>query len=124
MRLIDDPKAEACPHQVRYQWEGTPAIWEQLVFKQVYYPHYPYRARATSNNPNPNARAAYANELQATAHAPGIQIMKDSYETTVLRFELTPGQTGWLVFNPVGTTLEFAGYNTMDPLLYTRNSSN
>ena len=25
-RLIDDPRAETCPNQVRYQWEGTPAI--------------------------------------------------------------------------------------------------
>ena len=55
-RLIDDPRAEACPNQVRYQWEGTPAIGEKLVFTQVYYPHSPYRARATSNNPNPNTR--------------------------------------------------------------------
>ena len=31
-RLIDDPRAEACPNQVRYQWEGTPAIGEKLVF--------------------------------------------------------------------------------------------
>ena len=38
-RLIDDPGAEACPNQVRYQWEGTPAIGEKLVFTQVYYPH-------------------------------------------------------------------------------------
>jgi len=123
-RLIDDPRAEACPNQVRYQWEGTPAIGEQLVFTQVYYPHSPYRARATSNNPNPDARAAYANELQATAHASGIQIIKDSSEATVLRLELTPGQIEWIVFNPTGTAIEFAGHNTMDPLLYTRNSSN
>ena len=123
-RLIDDPRAEACPNQVRYQWEGTPAIGEQMVFTQVYYPHSPYRARAASNNPNPDARAAYANELQATAHASGIQIIKDSSEATVLRLELTPGQIEWIVFNPTGTEIEFAGHNTMDPLLYTRNSSN
>ena len=123
-RLIDDPRAEACPNQVRYQWEGTPAIGEQLVFTQVYYPHSPYRTRATSNNPNPNARAAYANELQATAHASGIQIFKDSSEATVLRLELTPGQIEWIVFNPTSTAIEFDGRNTMDPFLYSRNSSN
>ena len=123
-RLIDDPRADACPNQVRYQWEGTPAIWEQLVFKQVYYPHSPYRARAISNNPNPSARAAYANELQATAHASGIQIIQDSFDATVLRLELTPGEIEWIVFNQTGTAIEFAGQNTTDPLLYSRNSSN
>ena len=123
-RLIDDPRAEACPNQVRYQWEGTPAIGEQMVFTQVYYPHSPYRARATSNDPNPDARAAYANELQATAHASGIQIIKDSSEATVLRLELTPGEIEWIVFNQTGTAIEFAGHITTEPLLYSRNSSN
>ena len=123
-RLIDDPRAEACPNQVRYQWEGTPAIGEQMVFTQVYYPHSPYRARAASNNPNPDARAAYANELQATAHASGIQIIQDSFDATVLRLELTPGEIEWIVFNQTGTAIEFAGQNTTDPLLYSRNSSN
>lgn len=117
-RLIDDPRAEACPNQVRYQWEGTPAIGEQLVFTQVYFPHSPYRARATSNNPNPNARAAYANELQATAHASGIQILKDSPEVSVLRLELTPGQVEWVVFNPEMKSLQIENLQSASPFLY------
>ena len=117
-RLIDDPRAEACPNQVRYQWEGTPATGEQLVFTQVYYPHSPYRARATSNNPNPNARTAYANELQATAHASGIQILKDSPEVSVLRLELTPGQVEWVVFNPEMKPLQIENLQSASPFLY------
>ena len=117
-RLIDDPRAEACPNQVRYQWEGTPAIGEQLVFTQVYFPHSPYRARATSNNPNPNARAAYANELQATAHASGIQILKDSPEVSVLRLELAPGQVEWVVFNPEMKPLQIENLQSVSPFLY------
>ncbi|MDA7667582.1 hypothetical protein N8611_01110, partial [bacterium] len=121
-RLIDDPRAEACPNQVRYQWEGTPATGEQLVFTQVYYPHPPYRSRATSNNPNPNARAAYSGDLQATAHASGIQVLQDSPDVSVLRLELSPGQVEWVVFNPSAKTVKVAGSNTRDPLLYSHGS--
>ena len=121
-RLIDDPRAEACPNQVRYQWEGTPAIGEKLVFTQVYYPHSPYRARATSNNPNPNTRAAYANELQATAHASGIQIVKDSSKASVLRLELTPDQVEWVVFNPEMEPLQIENLQSASPFLYRSTS--
>ena len=121
-RLIDDPGAEACPNQVRYQWEGTPAIGEKLVFTQVYYPHSPYRARATSNNPNPNTRAAYANELQATAHASGIQIVKDSSKASVLRLELTPDQVEWVVFNPEMKPLQIENLQSASPFLYRSTS--
>ena len=121
-RLIDDPRAEACPNQVRYKWEGTPVIGEKLVFTQVYYPHSPYRARATSNNPNPNTRAAYANELQATAHASGIQIVKDSSKASVLRLELTPGQVEWVVFNPEMEPLQIENLQSASPFLYRSTS--
>ena len=50
-RLESDPRTESCPNQVRYLWEGTPAVGEKLVFTQVYYPHPPYRSRTVSNNP-------------------------------------------------------------------------
>ena len=79
-RLAEDPRAEACSNQLRYVWEGTPACGQKLVFTQVYYPHPPYRSRATSNNPNPGAEAACADELQATAHASGIEVIRDDAE--------------------------------------------
>ena len=121
-RLIDDPRAEAYLNQVRYQWEGTPAVSEKLVFTQVYYPHSPYRARATSNNPKPNTRAAYANKLQATAHAFGIQIVKDSFKASMLRLELTPGQVEWVIFNPEMEPLQIENLKSASPFLYRSTS--
>lgn len=117
-RLIEDPREEACPNQARYVWEGTPAAGQKLVFTQVYYPHPPYRARATSNNPNPGAKAAYANELQATAHASGIQVVRDDVEASILRLELEPGRTEWVVFNPQRKPIQAAGIETSEPLAY------
>jgi hypothetical protein len=119
-RLIEDPRAEACPNQVRYVWEGTPAAGEKLVFTQIYYPHAPYRSRATSNNPNPNAKAAYANELEATAHASGIRVLRDDAEASILRLELQPGEIEWIVFNPSGTTLQVDQMTTKRPYHYQR----
>ena len=134
-RLIDDPRGETCPNQVRYQWEGAPAIGEKLVFTQVYfqigeklvltevyYQHSPFRARATLNNPNPNTRAAYSNELQATAHASGIQIVKDLSKASVLRLELTTSQVEWVVFNPEMEPLQIENLQSASPFLY-RSSS-
>lgn len=117
-RLIDDPRAEACPNQVRYQWEGSPAPGEKLVFTQVYYPHPPYRSRPISNNPNPDTSAAYADDLQATAHASGIQVIQDSPEISVLRLELSPGQVEWLLFNPGQNSHEVGEVKTEAPFLY------
>lgn len=119
-RLIEDPRAEACPNQVRYAWEGTPAAGEKLVFTQVYYPHPPYRSRAVSNNPNPNVSAAYASELQATAHASGIRVIRDDPEATILRLELQPGEVEWVVFNPAGATLQLDEVETDKPYQYRR----
>ncbi len=117
-RLVEDPRAEACPNQVRYQWEGTPEAGQREVFTQVYYPHAPYRSRATSNNPNPNAKAAYANELQATAHASGIQVFSDTPEATLLRLELSPGQVEWVVFNTKQKETAFGPHRSAEPLIY------
>ena len=121
-RLIDDPRAEACPNQIRYVWEGTPAVGEKLVFTQIYYPHPPYRSRATSNNPNPDAKAAYANKLQATAHASGINVIRDDPEATILRLELQPGEIEWVVFNPSEATLQVDQKATNRPYQYQHGS--
>ena len=121
-RLIDDPRAEACPNQVRYVWQGKPEIGEKLVFTQVYYPHAPYRARSKSNNPNPQAKAAYANDLQATAHASGIQLIRDTPELSMLRLELDPGRVEWIVFNPEEKTVEFGNRKSRAPYLYVPSS--
>ena len=120
-RLIDDPRAEACPNQVRYQWEGTPKKGEKKVFTQIYYPHPPYRSRSSSNNPNPNAKATYANELQATAHASGIQSLTDTPEVSVLRLELSPGQVEWLLFNQKKKLTQIGGVSSNAPFLYLPN---
>lgn len=117
-RLNDDPRAEACPNQVRYQWEGVPAAGDRQVFTQVYYPHPPYRSRARSNNPNPDAKAVYANTLQATAHASGIRALRDSPEASVLRLELTPGEVEWVVFNPGEEVIHFEAHQSNSPFLY------
>jgi len=117
-RLIEDPRAEACPNQVRYVWEGTPAAGERLVFTQLYYPHAPYRARATSNNPNPGAKAAYADELQATAHASGITVIRDDPEASILRLELESGRVEWAVFNPNAKPMMVGGGETREPMVY------
>lgn len=117
-RLQDDPRAEACPNQVRYMWEGTPAVGETLVFTQLYYPHAPYRARATTNNPNPGAKAAYADGLQATAHASGITVIRDDPEATILRLELESGRVEWVLFNPDAKPMEVGDDQTTEPMAY------
>lgn len=117
-RLLEDPRAEACPNQVRYVWEGKPRVGETLVFTQLYYPHPPYRARAASNNPNPGAKAAYADGLQATAHASGIQVMRDDPEASLLRLELESGRLEWVLFNSGETPITFDGIESVEPLLY------
>ncbi|MCA9189044.1 MAG: hypothetical protein KDA99_25645 [Planctomycetales bacterium] len=117
-RLADDPRAIGCPNQVRYLWRGTPRVGEQLTFTQVYYPHTPYRSLPVSNNPNPNTKAAYASELQATAHASGIEVLRDDPDASVLRLELEPGQVEWVVFNPGHAKIALGEKQTSAPLHY------
>ena len=117
-RLVEDPRAEACPNQLRYVWEGTPAPGQKLVFTQVYYPHPPYRSRATSNNPNPGAKAAYADELQATAHASGIEVIRDDAEVSILRLELEAGNVEWVVFNPFEKDIDVESGRIHAPYCY------
>ena len=84
----------------------------------MYYPHPPYRARAASNNPNPGAKAAYGDELQATAHASGIQVIRDDAEASVLRLDLESGRTEWVVFNPQTEPIQAGAIETSAPLAY------
>jgi hypothetical protein len=115
-RLESDPRTELCPNQVRYLWEGTPAAGEKLVFTQVYYPHPPYRSRTTSNNPG--SKGAYANELQATAHASGIKVIRDDADASILRLELEAGHVEWVIFNPQAKSLKMDSIQTDEPLAH------
>ena len=117
-RLVDDPRATGCPNQLRYLWEGSPEIGETLVFTQVYYPHAPYRSLPTSNNPNPGSKSAYANILQATAHASGIQVIQDSVEVSILRLNLEANKVEWVAFNPLGKELRVGKSRVSNRLAY------
>jgi hypothetical protein len=97
-RFMLDPRAADCPAQLRYTWEGTPERGQQLVFTQVYYPHAPYRARASTNNPG--AVPVYGDQLQATAGAAGITVLRDDKDLSVLRLEFDKGRVEYVVFNP------------------------
>jgi len=115
-RMESDPRTDWCPNQVRYNWEGTPAVGEKLVFTQVYYPHPPYRARTMSNNPG--SKGDYANDLQATAHASGIKVIRDDAEASILRLELEAGRVEWVVFNPQGKPLTVGENHTTEPMVF------
>ena len=115
-RLESDPRTDTCPNQVRYVWEGTPTAGQQLVFTQVYYPHPPYRSRTMSNNPG--SQGGYDNELQASAHASGIELVRDDVEASILRLEMDEGRVEWLVFNPRGTSLETDSFKTDERFTY------
>lgn len=117
-RLVDDPRAVACPNQLRYTWEGTPEPGQKLVFTQVYYPHAPYRPGAASNNPNPGVKAGYANNLQASAHASGIQVIRDDSSATILRLELEPGRVEWVAFNPDAKPMTVGDDQTSELMIY------
>lgn len=117
-RIEEDPRAIACGAQVRYVWEGTPKAGEKLVFTQVYYPHAPYRPAIHSNAAG--AKAHYADELQATAGASGIQVVRDDPEASLLRLEMSPGKVEWVLFNPGAVNVEVAGMPTRKPYEYAR----
>ncbi len=115
-RFAQDPRTEACPAQVRYTWEGTPAPGRQLAFTQVYYPHAPYRARASTNNPG--AVAVYSDRLQATAGAAAIRVLRDDAEASVLRLEFDTGRIEHVIFNPGEQDVELGAINTNKPYTY------
>ena len=104
--------------QLRYLWNGTPEAGQKLVFTQVYFPHRPYRPKQSSNNPNPNLKAAYEDDLQATAHASGIKVVRDDVEASVLRLELTPDHVEWVVFNQEETPIKLAKTETSERMHY------
>jgi hypothetical protein len=117
-RLVDDPRAEACPVQLRYAWEGRGEAGQRLVFTQVYYPHAPYRPRLFTNNPNPGQKATYADDIQATAHAAGIAVVRDDPDATILRLELEKDTVEWVAFNPAGGSLDVGGTACAETLVY------
>lgn len=115
-RLSEDARALACPAQVRYVWEGTPNAEETLVFTQVYYPHAPYKPSISSNHAG--ADAVYASEIQATAGASGIEVVRDDSQASVLRLELEPGKVDWVVFNRGRVPFEAGDKMTEETLDY------
>ena len=120
-RIEEDPRAIACGAQVRYVWEGTPKAGETLVFTQVYYPHPPYRPTITSNHAG--AKAQYRNELEATAHASGIQVVRDDPQASVLRLELDPGKVEWVVFNQDNAPIQLGSKVTKKSLDYSHEGN-
>jgi hypothetical protein len=56
--------------------------------------------------------------LQATAHALGIEVIRDDADASVLRLELESGRTEWVVFNPQTETIRAAGIETSEPLAH------
>ena len=120
-RFTLDPRTEACPTQVRYTWEGLPEPGRQLVFTQVYYPHAPYRARASTNNPG--AVAVYGDQLQATAAAAGITVLRDDVDATVLRLGFDKSRIEHVIFNPTEQDVELGAINTNKPYAYFESSS-
>lgn len=120
-RLVEDARAIACSAQVRYVWEGTPKAGNKLVFTQIYYPHPPYRPSIHSNHAG--AKASYADELQATAGASGIQVVRDDPEASVLRLEMSPGTVEWVLFNPSETTVAVAGQSIRKPYEYLQENA-
>ena len=121
-RTQSDPRTESCPNQVRYAWEGTAAGGSRMAFTQVYFPHPPYRSRTLSNNPG--AKGGYADQLQATAHASGIEVIRDDHEATILRLEMTPGKIEWVAFNPEGKPLATDAFQTDERLTYRLEGGN
>ena len=100
-RTWADPRTESCPAQVSYLWEGATESGQQLHSTQVYYPHAPSRARASTVNIG--ATAVYSGgEIAATAGASGISVLVDTPQTTLLRTEFEEGRAEWVLFNPQG----------------------
>jgi len=110
-RTENDPRTEVCPAQVRYVWEGTPRAGQHLHSTQLYYPHTPSRARATTNNPG--AKAVYTGgEIAATAGASAIKVIIDTLETTLMLTEFEVGRFEWTLFNPQGKQINDEGFDT------------
>lgn len=118
-RLETDPRAQACPNQLRYTWEGTPSAGQSMVFTSLYYPHLPYRPDKVSNNPSQGqTAAAWKNQREATAHASGITVIEDNVDQTLLSLELEEGNQEWIWFNPAGQSIQLNGQIIQSPFGY------
>ena len=53
-------------------------------------------------NPSNGEEVAIVRYLQATAHASGIQVIRDDAEASILRLNLEPNKVEWVAFNPLG----------------------
>ena len=67
---------------------------------------------------NPGSQGGYDNELQASAHASGIELVRDDVEASILRLEMDEGRVEWVVFNPRGTSLETDSFKTDERFTY------
>lgn len=120
-RMTFDLRTTDCPAQLRYVWEGTPEKGAQKVFTQVYYPHMPYCFRTFNRTFNNNPGASGENgqpPLQATAHASGIEVVRDDVEASILKLELEDGRVEYVVFNPGGQKLKVGGTAVTQPFVY------
>ncbi len=117
-RFISNPRTCDCPAQLRYPWEGMVEIGQRFHFTQVYYPHQSYRTRASSKNSNPSLKAMYVNDIQATAGASAITVLRDDVEASVLCFKFEPGQIVYVVFNPSKKLLKVNSIETQQEYVY------
>ena len=110
-RTWDDPRTEACPAQVRYVWEGTPRAGQRVHSTQLYHPHTPSRARASTVDLG--AKAVYqGGQIAATAGASGIAVIVDTTETSLLQTVFDEKSTQWILFNPKGVRVQHDGFDT------------
>ena len=72
---------------------------------------------------NPGSKGAYANDLQATAHASGVKAIRDDAEASILRLELEAGHVEWVLFNPGAVSLKVDSIETSEPMTYFDSSA-
>jgi len=97
-RTATDLRTTYAPAQLRYRWRGVTRPRQKLVFTQVFYPH-PPKALSFSHSASGSGRMA---DMIGTAGAGGIQVLKDTPGTTVLRLGLDKDRVEWIVCNPSG----------------------
>ena len=121
-RLSVDPRTSDCPTQFRYMWQGKVEVDQKMVFTQLYYPHLPYRFRTSNNNPDAKVENRY--DLQSTAGASGISVLRDDIETPILRIELAEDEIEWIVFNPQSKPVSVDNLEIIRPYAYIANDTN
>ena len=70
------------------------------------------------NIPNVDSNASYSNELEATAHASGIKVLRDDSGVTILKLELEANKKEWVLFNKNESEIYFNNEQTNKPFLY------